>query len=39
MREKYKMIQILIIKNVKLEKKVEKMSTWIHNNKKKNKCH
>jgi uncharacterized protein YeeX (DUF496 family) len=29
------MIQMLVIKNDKLEKQVEKMSTWIHNNKKK----
>jgi uncharacterized protein YeeX (DUF496 family) len=35
MREMYNIIQILILKNDRLEKQVEKMSTWIHNNKKK----
>jgi len=35
MREMYNMIQILILKNDKLEKQVEKMYTWIHKNKKK----
>lgn len=34
-REMYNIIQILIMKNNKLEQQVEKMSSWIHNNKKK----
>jgi hypothetical protein len=34
-REIYNIVQMLIIKNEKLEKQVEKMNTWIHNNKKK----
>ena len=35
LREMYNIIQILIMKNDKLERQVEKMSSWIHNNKKK----
>lgn len=35
MREMYNIIQQLIVKNDKLEKQVNKMSSWIHNNKKK----
>lgn len=34
-REMYNIIQILIVKNDRLERQVEKMSSWIHNNKKK----
>lgn len=35
LRDMYNIIQILIVKNDKLEKQVSKMSSWIHNNKKK----